>query len=113
MQHDARVVLVVDDDPDVRDAAAAALAERGHDAVRVGGPPAAPPRAGRAPAAVPARAADEAPGTAGRLPRLDLLLTDIVMPGGLNGFELARRLKQMRPEIAVLYTTGYVDMAER
>jgi CheY-like chemotaxis protein len=94
MRQDPRVILVVDDDADVREAALAALAERGHDAV-------------------PAANGEEALVVADRLGRLDLLLTDIVMPGALDGFALARRLKQRRPETAILYTTAYVDLAER
>ena len=42
--------------------------------------------------------------------RVDLLLTDIVMPG-MNGRELADRVKQLRPEIPVLYMSGYSDDA--
>jgi PAS domain S-box-containing protein len=38
--------------------------------------------------------------------RVDLLLTDIVMPG-LNGRELGRRAQEMRPGLPVLYMTGY------
>jgi CheY-like chemotaxis protein len=38
--------------------------------------------------------------------RIDLLLTDIVMPGG-NGRELAHEALRMRPELPVLYMTGY------
>jgi signal transduction histidine kinase/CheY-like chemotaxis protein len=38
---------------------------------------------------------------------IDLLFTDIVMPGGINGFELGRRAKERRPELPVLYATGY------
>ena len=38
--------------------------------------------------------------------RVDLLLTDIVMPG-INGRELGRRAQEMRPELPILYMTGY------
>jgi CheY-like chemotaxis protein len=37
---------------------------------------------------------------------IDLLFTDISMPG-MDGWELARRSKQLRPELKVLYTTGF------
>jgi PAS domain S-box-containing protein len=36
-----------------------------------------------------------------------LLLTDIVMPGGVNGWELSERLCAQRPELRVIYLTGY------
>lgn len=38
---------------------------------------------------------------------IDLLLTDIVMPGGINGRELAIRLSKARPDLKVLLITGY------
>jgi PAS domain S-box-containing protein len=37
----------------------------------------------------------------------DLLFTDIVMPGGMTGWELAQRARQMRPDLRVLMTSGY------
>jgi len=40
-------------------------------------------------------------------PQIDLLLTDIIMPGGLNGQELADRLRGERPDLKVILMSGY------
>jgi CheY-like chemotaxis protein len=37
----------------------------------------------------------------------DVLFTDIVMPGGINGWELAERAVEARPDLHVLLTSGY------
>jgi signal transduction histidine kinase/ActR/RegA family two-component response regulator len=42
---------------------------------------------------------------------IHLLLTDVVMPGGMNGRELADRIKEERADIAVLFMSGYADDA--
>lgn len=39
--------------------------------------------------------------------RIDLLFSDILMPGSMNGIVLAERVRERRPDIAVLLTTGY------
>jgi two-component system cell cycle sensor histidine kinase/response regulator CckA len=39
--------------------------------------------------------------------KVDLLLTDIIMPEGLNGRELARQLKTRKPELKVIFSSGY------
>ena len=39
--------------------------------------------------------------------RVNLLFTDIVMPGGMSGRELADRLRQQRPDLPVLFCSGY------
>jgi CheY-like chemotaxis protein len=46
-----------------------------------------------------------------QMPGLDLLLTDIVLPGGMNGRELADTARAMRPELKVLFTSGYSENA--
>ncbi len=38
---------------------------------------------------------------------VDLVLTDLMMPGGLNGFDLADRLRQSRPNLPIIFSTGY------
>jgi signal transduction histidine kinase/CheY-like chemotaxis protein len=40
-------------------------------------------------------------------PPIDLVLSDVVMPGGISGLDLARRLRECRPELPVVLATGY------
>jgi len=40
-------------------------------------------------------------------PHVDLLLTDMVMPDGISGLQLADRLKTENPGLKVIFTTGY------
>jgi CheY-like chemotaxis protein len=48
-------------------------------------------------------------------PDIELLLTDIVMPGGMNGVELANTIREERPDLKLLYMSGYPSgvLAER
>lgn len=39
--------------------------------------------------------------------KIDLLLTDMVMPGGVSGAELAQQLRQRKPDLRVIYSSGY------
>lgn len=43
--------------------------------------------------------------------RIDLLLTDIVLPGGSTGLELADQLRQRQPDLKVIFSTGYSSEA--
>ena len=44
-------------------------------------------------------------------PDIDVLFTDVVLPGGTNGFELAQRARTLSPRLKVLYTSGYTNNA--
>jgi CheY-like chemotaxis protein len=46
-------------------------------------------------------------------PDVRLLFTDVVMPRGLNGLELAAEAKKLRPDLPVLLTTGYSEQLMR
>jgi PAS domain S-box-containing protein len=87
-----KTVLVVEDDDDVRQFTADVLAELGY---RV----------------LTARDAASALRTLGEEPGIDLLFTDIGLPGGVNGRELADEALRRRPELKVLFTTGYTRNA--
>jgi len=84
-------ILVVDDDDDVRIAAAAIIEELGYSVVAVD----------RAPEAIELI----------RDQRFDLVITDVMMPV-MNGVELAREVKRVRPDVPILFATGYADIEE-
>ena len=81
-------VLVCEDDDDVAALVVDMLAQLGH----------APTRVTTAAAALGALAD-------GRV--VDLLFTDVLMPGGMDGLALAREVRRRRPGLPVLLTTGY------
>jgi len=43
--------------------------------------------------------------------RLDLLITDVGLPGGMDGRQLADAVRQQRPNLKVLFITGYAETA--
>ncbi|GAC1632345.1 MAG: hypothetical protein NVS9B10_26770 [Nevskia sp.] len=81
-------ILLVEDDAMVRDCARRQVAELGYRVLE----------AGNAREALALLHAD---------PDIDLLFTDVVMPGGMSGYELAREASRLRPALPVLYTSGY------
>jgi|ERR1700722_387448 len=85
------VVLVVEDDADVRNVTVAGVVELGYRVLE-------------------AASAEEALDILGRDEHIDLLFTDISM-AGMNGFELARRTLKLRPRIKILFASGYIASA--
>jgi CheY-like chemotaxis protein len=43
--------------------------------------------------------------------KFDLLFTDVIMPGSMNGYELAKELEGRRPALRTLFTSGYTENA--
>ena len=41
----------------------------------------------------------------------DLVLTDVIMPGGITGYQLADQLRSDRPDLKILFTSGYTELA--
>jgi PAS domain S-box-containing protein len=86
------VVLVIDDEPTIRMLVAEVLAESGYAVI-------------------------EAPdGPAGMRvlesnARIDLLITDVGLPGGMNGRQVADAARVSRPDLKVLFITGYAENA--
>ncbi len=87
-----RTILVVEDETEVRAIAVAILEDLGY-------------RVAEAPDGPNALAMLE------EQPDIDLLFTDMIMPGGMTGHELATMAKRRRPDLKVLYTSGYTDDA--
>ncbi len=85
-------ILVVEDDDGVALSVRAMLDELGYGSRR-------------------AASAEEALELLGRDGRFDLVFSDMVMPGELNGLDLARRIVAERPELPVLLTTGFSEAA--
>ncbi len=85
-------ILIVEDDPLVRSCAVAQIHELGYRTVEAGN-------------------AAEALALVDRGTGFDLLFTDIVMPGAMNGRELAEAVARRRPQARIILTSGYTEDA--
>ncbi|MCQ9426778.1 PAS domain-containing protein [Pseudomonas sp. LJDD11] len=87
-----RTVMIVDDEPTIRMLVSEVLEDRGYAVI-------------------------EAPEGASALRllesdiRVDLLVTDVGLPGGMNGRQLADAARSLRPQLSVLFITGYAENA--
>lgn len=84
------VVLVVDDEPDLVQLARTMLEALGYTVITACG-------------------AQGALEELSNNPQIDVLFTDVVMPGGMGGLELAEAAQELRPDIKILLTTGFSD----
>ena len=82
-------VLIVEDDPLVREHACHNFESLGYEVTLTS-------------------SAEEALAAIGDLPEGFLLFTDVILGEGMNGIELAAEVRQRRPDVNVLYTSGYV-----
>ena len=87
-----KTVLVVDDEPSVRMLVTEVLEELGY----------IPVEASDGPAGLRMLQSDM---------RVDLLVTDVGLPGGINGRQLADAARTTRPDLRVLFITGYAENA--
>jgi PAS domain S-box-containing protein len=85
-------ILVVEDNPEVADVTATLLEQIGYDVLRAGN-------------------AVEALAKLKEGARIDLIFSDIVMPSGMNGIHLAQEVSEHYPDVQVVLTTGYSDVA--
>ena len=85
----AETIMVVEDEPDLRDLVVQVLQGRGYHVLEAGSGKQALEQWTR------------------RDRNIDLLLTDMVMPDGMTGCELADRLKNDAPQLRVIYTSGH------
>ena len=88
----AETILVVEDDEALRALSVETLTELGYRTLQ----------AGDGPAALEVLRGEE---------NVDLMFSDVVMPGGLNGRQLAAEAVRIRPNLKVLFTTGYTRNA--
>jgi CheY-like chemotaxis protein len=89
---EGETVLVIDDEPTVRMLIVEVLSEAGYNAIE----------AQDGPSGLKILQSDA---------RIDLLITDVGLPGGMNGRQVADAARVQRPELKVLFVTGFAENA--
>lgn len=90
----AGAILMVEDDDSVSAMVGEMLSDLGYDVIRAESAKEALSKLANDPSAV------------------DILFSDIIMPGGMSGIDLAREVQRRRPELPILLTTGYGGHAD-
>ncbi len=88
----SETILVVEDNPNVRKTVIRQLRDLGYESIE-------------------ADSGAAALELIGQGAQFDLLLTDVVMPGGMTGYQLVDTIRQERPDLKVLFTSGYTELA--
>ncbi len=83
-------ILLVEDDERVREVSSTILRDKGYRVIE-------------------ATNGEEALQHLKQGPAFDLLFTDVVLPGGMNGFDIAKSAARLQPTLKILYTTGYAE----
>ena len=91
-EHGDESILIVEDDALVREYVVTQISRFGYHSLAAGN-------------------AAEALAVIDRGERIDLLFTDVILPGGMNGRQLATEALKRRPGLKVLYTSGYTENA--
>jgi CheY-like chemotaxis protein len=86
------VVLVIDDEPSIRMLISEVLQENGYAGIEAEDGPSG------------LRALDSDP-------RIELLITDLGLPGGMNGRQVAEAARAKRPQLKILFVTGFAENA--
>lgn len=85
----ASTILLIEDEEAVREVASAALRQNGYRVLEAAG-------------------ADEAVGLfTGAAGDIDLLVTDIILSGSINGIRIAQEMRERRPDLRILFISGY------
>ncbi|WP_419905093.1 response regulator [Kiloniella sp.] len=83
-------ILIVEDNNDVREVAVSTLKNRGYEVTEASSP-------------------EQALKQLKVAEKIDLLFTDVILPGGMTGLDIAEQAKQLHPQIKLLYTTGHSE----
>ena len=86
-------ILLVEDDADVRDVTTKLLERLGY-------------------TVLVAKDGASALDIAADAERIDLLLSDVILPGGMNGIEIGHRLRAQKPELKCLFMSGYSSLPD-